>query len=113
MLGHPTGRLLLAREGYELDLDAVIDAAATAGTLIEINANPHRLDLDAVYSRRAAQKGVRIVINPDAHSVGGLDDLQYGVSVARRAWLTKAEVWNTGSLAAMEQRVADAAKRAR
>jgi DNA polymerase (family X) len=113
MLGHPTGRLLLAREGYDVDLDAVIEAAAAAGTLIEINANPHRLDLDAVYSRRAAQKGVRIVINPDAHSVGGLDDLQYGVSVARRAWLTKAEVWNTGSLAAMGQRVADAAKRAR
>ena len=59
MLGHPTGRLLLARDGYAVDLDAVIDAAAKAGTMIEINANPHRLDLDAVHCRRARQKGVR------------------------------------------------------
>jgi len=106
MLGHPTGRLLLARDGYSVDLDAVIDAAARAGTLIEINANPHRLDLDAVHCRRAQQKGVTIVINPDAHSVGGLDDLEYGVSVARRGWLTKADVWNTGSLATMVRRLA-------
>ena len=84
MLGHPTGRLLLAQDGYDIDLDAVIDAAAAAGTMIEINANPHRLDLDAAHCRRARQKGVTIVINPDAHSVGGLDDLEYGVSVARR-----------------------------
>ncbi len=113
MLGHPTGRLLLARDGYAVDLDAVIDAAAAAGTMIEINANPHRLDLDAVHCRRAAQKGVTIVINPDAHSVGGLDDLEYGVSVARRAWLTKGDVWNTGSLPTMVHRLADAGKRAR
>jgi len=106
MLGHPTGRLLLARDGYDLDLDAVVDAAAGAGTLIEINANPHRLDLDATHCRRAHQKGVTIVINPDAHSVGGLDDLVYGVSVARRGWLTKADVWNTGSLATMVRRLA-------
>ncbi len=106
MLGHPTGRLLLARDGYQVDLDAVIDAAARAGTLIEINANPHRLDLDATHCRRARQKGVTIVINPDAHSVGGLDDLVYGVSVARRGWLTKNDVWNTGSLATMVHRLA-------
>jgi DNA polymerase (family 10) len=106
MLGHPTGRLLLARDGYAVDLEAVIDAAARAATLIEINANPHRLDLDAPHCRRARQKGVTIVINPDAHSVGGLDDLEYGVSVARRGWLTKADVWNTGSLATMVRRVA-------
>ena len=99
MLGHPTGRLLLARDGYDVDLDAVIDAAAAAGTMIEINANPHRLDLDAEHCRRARQKGVTIVINPDAHSTGGLDDLEYGVTVARRGWLTKADVWNTVSLA--------------
>lgn len=64
MLGHPTGRLLLARDGYAVDLDAVIEAAAKAGTMIEINANPHRLDLDAVHCRRARDKGVPIVINP-------------------------------------------------
>ena len=88
MLGHPTGRLLLARDSYAVDLDAVIDAAARAGTMIEINANPHRLDLDAVHCRRARQKGVQIVINPDAHSTQGLHDLGFGISVARRAWLT-------------------------
>jgi DNA polymerase (family X) len=112
MLGHPTGRLLLARDGYALDLDAVIDAAAAAGTLIEINANPHRLDLDAPHCRRAHQQGVAIVINPDAHSVGGLDDLEYGVSVARRGWLTRADLWNTGSLATMMRRLAQARERA-
>jgi DNA polymerase (family 10) len=107
MLGHPTGRLLLARDGYSLDLDAVIDAAARAGTLIEINANPLRLDLDAVHCRRARQKGVRIVINPDAHAVTGFDDLGYGVSVARRGWLTKGDVLNTVPLATMISRLAE------
>jgi len=95
MLGHPTGRLLLARDSYAVDLDAVIDAAAKAGTMIEINANPHRLDLDAVHCRRARQKGVQIVINPDAHSTQGLHDLAFGISVARRAWLTAPDVFNT------------------
>ena len=98
MLGHPTGRLLLARDSYAVDLDAVIDAAAKAGTMIEINANPHRLDLDAVHCRRARQKGVQIVINPDAHSTPGLLDLDFGVSVARRAWLTAEDVFNTAPL---------------
>jgi DNA polymerase (family 10) len=98
MLGHPTGRLLLSRNGYDVDLDAVIAAAAKAGTMIEINANPHRLDLDAVHARRASRAGVKIVINPDAHAVGGLDDLEYGISVARRAWLRKQDVFNTGSI---------------
>jgi DNA polymerase (family 10) len=113
MLGHPTGRLLLARDGYDLDLDAVIDAAAAAGTMIEINANPYRLDLDALHCRRARQKGVMIVINPDAHSVGGLDDLEYGVSVARRGWLCKDDVWNTGSYNAMVDRIAQFRSRGR
>ena len=111
MLGHPTGRLLLARDGYDVDLDAVIDAAASAGTMIEINANPHRLDLDAVHCRRARQKGVMIVINPDAHSTGGLDDLEYGVTVARRGWLTKGDVWNTVPLATMTRHVAKSRRR--
>jgi DNA polymerase (family 10) len=113
MLGHPTGRLLLARDGYDLDLDAVIDAAAASGTMIEINANPHRLDLDALHCRRARQKGVMIVINPDAHSVGGLDDLEFGVSVARRGWLCKEDVFNTGSNAAMVDRIAQFRSRGR
>ena len=95
MLGHATGRLLLARDGYAVDLDAVLAAAARSGTMIEINANPHRLDLDDVHCRRAKQQGVMIVINPDAHSTGGLDDLDYGVGVARRGWLSAADVFNT------------------
>jgi DNA polymerase (family 10) len=97
MLGHPTGRLLLAREGYAVDLDAVIEAAAAAGTMIEINANPHRLDLDAEHCRRAQALGVKIVINPDAHATAGLDDLDYGVGVARRAGLGPSDVFNAGA----------------
>jgi DNA polymerase (family X) len=111
MIGHPTGRLLLARDGYDVDLDAVIDAAAKAGTMIEINANPHRLDLDAVHCRRAREKGVMIAINPDAHSVGGLDDLDFGISVARRGWLEKGDVWNTLPLKTMLQRIRQRAGR--
>lgn len=101
MLGHPTGRLLLARDGYAVDLDAVIDAAAKYGTMIEINANPHRLDLDAPHCRRAREKGVVIVINPDAHATAGFADLRYGVSVARRGWLAREDVFNTRSLKAI------------
>ena len=99
MLGHATGRLLLAREGYAIDLDAVISAVAKPRTMIEINANPHRLDLDSEHCRRAQALGVKLVINPDAHSTGGLDDLDFGVGVARRAWLTKADVFNTATTA--------------
>ena len=95
MLGHPSGRLLLAREAYAVDLDAVIDAAARSGTMIEINANPHRLDLDSEHCRRARERGVSIAINPDAHSTGGLGDLDYGIGVARRAWLEPSDVFNT------------------
>jgi DNA polymerase (family 10) len=101
MLGHPTGRLLLTRDGYAVDLDAVIAAAAQAGTMIEINANPHRLDLDAVHCRRARALGVMIVVNPDAHATGGLDDLDFGIGVARRAGLGPADVFNTAAPAAV------------
>jgi DNA polymerase (family 10) len=105
MLGHATGRLLLSRAPYEVDLDAVIEAAAEHGTMIEINASPYRLDMDAVHCRRASKKGVMIVINPDAHSVAGLDDLSFGVSVARRAWLTKEDVFNTAPAARVAERL--------
>lgn len=97
MLGHPTGRLLLARDAYAVDLDAVIAAAAESGTMIEINANPHRLDLDADHCRKARNLGVTIVINPDAHSTGGFADLDYGIGVARRAGLGPEDVFNTRS----------------
>ena len=99
--GHPTGRLLLARDGYAVDLDAVIDAAAEAGTMIEINANP----TGSTSTRRTAaareSRGVTIVINPDAHSTGGLGDLDYGVGVARRAGSVRADVFNTAPLEAV------------
>ncbi|MFO0960149.1 MAG: DNA polymerase/3'-5' exonuclease PolX [Isosphaeraceae bacterium] len=97
MLGHASGRLLLARDSYAVDLDAVIDAAAGSGTLIEINASPYRLDLDWEHCRKAKAQGVGLVINPDAHSTGGLADLDYGVGVARRAGLGARDVFNTRS----------------
>lgn len=105
MLGHATGRLLLSRSPYEVDLDAVIDAAAQSGTMIEINASPHRLDMDAVHCRRARKKGVTIVVNPDAHSVAGLNDLAHGLTVARRAWFTADDLFNTWPLSEVEKRL--------
>jgi len=99
MLGHPTGRLLLRREGYKVDLEAVLQAAAKYGKMIEINAHPMRLDLDWIHCKRARALGVKLVINPDAHSTGDLEYLPYGVSVARRGWLTKEDVFNAQSLA--------------
>ena len=95
MRGHATGRLLLARAGYEVDLDAVIEAAARHGRLIEINASPHRLDLDAEHCRKARLRGVPLVINPDAHSTGELALVEYGVAVGRRAGLCAKDVLNT------------------
>jgi DNA polymerase (family 10) len=99
MLGHSTGRLLLKREGYKINLDAVLKAAAEHGKMVEINAQPSRLDLDWVYVKRAKALGIPLVINPDAHSTGELAHYTFGVNVARRGWLTKDEVFNTRSLA--------------
>ncbi|ADV61995.1 PHP domain protein [Isosphaera pallida ATCC 43644] len=95
ILGHPTGRLLLAREGYAVDLDRVLEEAARLGKVVEINANPHRLDLDAAHARRAKELGLLLAINPDAHSIDGLDDVRYGVDVARRAGLEPGDLLNT------------------
>ena len=98
MLGHPTGRLLLARDAYAVDLDAVLRASAESGTMVEINANPHRLDLDSIHARRAGQLGIKVVINPDAHATSGFDDLDYGVGVARKAGLGAEAILNTRGL---------------
>jgi DNA polymerase (family 10) len=95
MLGHATGRLLLRREAYKVDLEAVLQAAAKHGKMIEINAHPMRLDLDWIHCKRARALGVKLVINPDAHSTGDLEYLPYGISVARRGWLTKDDVFNS------------------
>ncbi|MBW2623105.1 MAG: DNA polymerase/3'-5' exonuclease PolX [Deltaproteobacteria bacterium] len=94
LLGHPTGRLLLAREPYQVDLEAVISAAAETGTVLEINASPQRLDLDWREMRGARELGVKMMINPDAHSVQGLGYVRYGVNVARKGWLESTDVLN-------------------
>lgn len=98
MLGHPTGRLLLQRDGYPINQTAIIDAAAEYGKIIEINAHPSRLDLDWRMCKYAKEKGVKIAINPDAHVVDGLLDVRYGVGIARKGWLEKNDVINTMSL---------------
>jgi DNA polymerase (family X) len=94
-IGHPTGRLIERREPYAIDLDAVFKAAAQAGTMLEINANPDRRDLSDVHARSAARAGVTIVIDSDAHRTGTLENMRWGVATARRAWLTAAQVANT------------------
>jgi DNA polymerase (family X) len=101
IIGHPTGRILLGREGYALDLDAVIDAAAEHGVCIEINAHPSRLDLDWRYLHRARDKGIKIPIDPDAHVISGLDDMRYGIGIARKGWLESSDVLNTMSTGAL------------
>ncbi len=94
IIGHPTGRLLLSRDPYGLDLDAVIEKAAAAGVALEINADPHRLDLDWRHARSAMEHGVRLSIGADAHSVPGIGNVSYGIDVARKAWLGPDDVLN-------------------
>ena len=101
ILAHPTGRLLLAREPYALDLERVIDAAAALGKVIELNANPHRLDLDWRYCKYAKRQGARIAVNPDAHHVEGLADMRYGLSIARKGWLEAPDIINCMGLEEM------------
>ncbi len=95
MLGHMTGRLLLSRDAYALDIPAVIDAAAETGTIIELNASPRRLDMDWRWWPLAKEKGVRCSINPDAHHVSHLQFLWNGIGIARKGWLTAGDVINT------------------
>jgi DNA polymerase (family 10) len=99
MLGHPTGRILLQRDGYPLDLRAVFEACVAHNTCIEINAWPNRLDLDWRYVKTAKEMGVRFVINPDAHTTKEIAFYKYGVNIARKGWLTKDDVLNTRNLA--------------
>jgi DNA polymerase (family X) len=96
-IGHPTGRLILRREPYAIDIERVVEHAARTGTMLEINADPKRRDLSDIHARLAAQAGVTIVIDADAHSDRQLDLIRYGVATARRAWLTKEDVANTRS----------------
>jgi len=94
MLAHPTGRLLLKREPYQIEIPAILDAAARTGTWIELNCAPKRLDLDWRWWPMARQKGVKCVINPDAHRAERLQDLWFGIGIARKGWLTKTDVMN-------------------
>lgn len=103
ILGHATGRLLLRRNSYEVDVRAVIDAAAEHGVCVEINADPARLDVDWRNARYAAERGVLVPINPDAHSTGSLDNVQWGVRVARKAWLGPRNVLNAYELEEVEE----------
>jgi DNA polymerase (family 10) len=98
IVGHPTGRILLGRAGYTLDMEAVIEAAAEHGVCIEINADPSRLDLDWRLVRKARDKGIKIPLGPDAHTLAGIDNMRYGIEVARKGWLRASDVPNTFEL---------------
>jgi len=102
LLAHPTGRLLLKREPYAVDIPAIIEAAAETGTWIELNAAPKRLDLDWRWWPLAKAKSVKCVINPDAHAVDRLQELWFGIGAARKGWLTKADVVNCLPLGKIE-----------
>jgi DNA polymerase (family 10) len=97
ILGHPTGRLLLTREPYAIDMHAVLDKAGEVGVSVELNADPHRLDIDWRLCRRAKERGVAIEIGPDAHSTHSLDNVEIGVGIARKGWLEAKDVLNTHS----------------
>jgi DNA polymerase (family X) len=97
ILAHPTGRLLLSREPYALDVEAVLEKAASLGVAVELNADPHRLDLDWRHLQTAKRLGVTIEIGPDAHSARGLDNMEVGVGIARKGWLERADVLNARS----------------
>ena len=108
ILGHPTGRLLLGREGYPIDHERVIEACAEHNVALELNANPHRLDLDWRWVRHATNQGVLISINPDAHAISELDYVKWGVAVGRKGWLTPDQCLNAKSLDAFVQWLDDA-----
>jgi DNA polymerase (family 10) len=94
MLGHPTGRLLLAREPYDVDMERVLEACAEYGTAVELNADPHRFDLDWRLHRFAVARGIHVCINPDAHSIAGLSLIRFGVNIARKGWLRRGDILN-------------------
>ncbi len=103
ILGHPTGRLLLSREPYALNMTKIIETAKKNNVALELNANPHRLDLDWRLGKQVKKAGVKIFINPDAHSIEGLQVVPIGVGIARKGWFTKTDVLNTLSRSQMEK----------
>ena len=98
VIGHPTGRLLLTREPYAINLETILARAAALGLAVELNADPHRLDLDWRWCRAAKAAGVQVELGPDAHSIAGLDHVALGVSMARKGWLEPTDVLNTRSV---------------
>lgn len=103
ILGHPTGRLIGAREPYDIDMDRVISAAHDLGCYLEINAEPDRLDLNDIHAHAAKSKGVKVAVSTDAHSVNGFQYMRFGIDQARRGWLTADDVINTRSLAELRK----------
>jgi DNA polymerase (family 10) len=110
MLGHLTGRLLLEREGYDVDVDRIVDAAVANGVAIELNASPMRLDMDWRHWRKAAEKGLLTSINPDAHRTAQLEYFKVGVGAARKGWLTRSQVLTTRPLMEMKHWLAERRK---
>ena len=103
ILAHPSGRLLLERDAYDVDLARVIKHAAGCGCALELNSQPERLDLTERYCRLAKSEGALVAINSDAHSVKGFENLKYGIGQARRGWLEASDVLNTRSLTAVRK----------
>jgi DNA polymerase (family 10) len=101
ILAHPTGRIINRREPFELDVEAVLEAAADLSVAVELNANPNRLDFSDVHVHRAKELAVPVVISTDAHSPRGLADMRFGVDQARRGWLEASDVLNTRSVEEM------------
>ena len=95
IIGHPTGRLLLKRDGIQYDMEKVLDACAKHGVVMECNSYPDRLDLKDVYLRMCKERGVKVVISTDSHNAGNLAFIRYGVVMARRGWLERKDVINT------------------
>ena len=101
IIAHPTGKLWGQRDAYELDFDEVFKVASQTKTCFEINSFPERLDLNDIHARRAKELGIKIAISTDSHSVDQLENMRFGVAVARRGWLTPSDVLNTLSLDAL------------
>jgi DNA polymerase (family 10) len=102
-IGHLTGRLIGKRQPYDIDVERVAEAAAEAGTMLEINGNPNRRDLSEHHARLAAEAGVVICVNTDAHGTDTLDNIRYGIATARRAWLAAPQVANTRTWSAFKK----------
>ena len=102
ILGHPTGRLLLSREGFPVTMHRIVDASVEHRVILELNANPHRFDLDWRHCKYAKEKGVKFAVNPDAHNIQGLDNVHFGIGIARKGWLGPTDIINTMSAAELQ-----------